>query len=51
MTVQELIDLLFKTGNLNADVTATDIYGEVTFEITSLVLNNDGVELTGETYD
>ncbi len=49
MTVRELITLLFKTGNLDIEVTASDTYGECgVFPITGIIYNNDGVELTSE---
>jgi len=49
MTVQELIDMMEKL-NKNHEVVATDIYGEGTFKITSVVYGGGEwrVELTGE---
>ena len=49
MNVRELITLLFKTGNLDVKVTASDTYGEGgAFPITGIIYNDDGVELTSE---
>ena len=47
MTVLELYKLI-KDLSPNAEVFATDLYGEGTFKITGLIYNNDEVELTGE---
>lgn len=47
MTVKELIDMLSE-ANPDAKVTACDLYSEGEFNITGMIYNDDGVELTGE---
>ena len=47
MTVAELIDML-KAAHPEAKVVATDLYGESTFVVNSMVYNLNEVELTGE---
>ena len=47
MTVRELITMLMKV-NMDAVVTASDIYDDGTFSITGMVFNEAGVDLTGE---
>jgi len=47
MVVQELIALLSKLAP-EAVVTASDVYGERTFEITGATYDAHTVELTGE---
>ncbi len=48
MTVRELIGMLYSVPNLDVEVTASDTYGEGVFEITSMIFNNDSIELTGD---
>lgn len=50
MTVKQLIDML-QRANPDADVVASDIYGEGTFGITGMVFGTDTVDLTGEDMD
>ncbi len=50
MIVRELLEMLSNV-NLDAEVTASDVYGEGTFVITGMLYAGAHVDLTGENND